>query len=83
MIKLLRVFGMAAALSLAHAQAAELSAPRSGFGALDHVFLIIMENETDTDILGNANAPFINACQDRQSSGELFRGRPSERSELS
>jgi hypothetical protein len=31
------------------------------FGRLDHVFLIIMENETDTDILGNANAPFINA----------------------
>lgn len=33
----------------------------AGFGRLDHVFLIIMENQTDTDILGNPNAPFINA----------------------
>jgi hypothetical protein len=31
------------------------------FGRLDHVFLIIMENQTDTDILGNPNAPFINS----------------------
>jgi hypothetical protein len=34
---------------------------QGGFGRLDHVFLIIMENQTNTDILGNANAPFINA----------------------
>jgi hypothetical protein len=31
------------------------------FGDLDHVFLIMMENQTNTDILGNVNAPFINA----------------------
>src|SRR5258708_6935422 len=31
------------------------------FGRLDHVFLIIMENQTNTDILGNPNAPFINS----------------------
>jgi hypothetical protein len=31
------------------------------FGRLDHVFLIIMENQTNTDIIGNANAPFINS----------------------
>ena len=31
------------------------------FGRLDHVFFIMMENQTDTDILGNPNAPFINA----------------------
>jgi hypothetical protein len=35
--------------------------PHSGFGELDHVFLIMMENETNTDILNNPNAPFINA----------------------
>src|ERR1700730_12507577 len=35
--------------------------PQSGFGELDHVFLIMMENETNTDILNNPNAPFINA----------------------
>jgi hypothetical protein len=34
--------------------------PRSGFGELDHVFLIMMENQTNTDILNNPNAPFIN-----------------------
>lgn len=45
----------------ATAYAAEREEPRSGFGRLDHVFLIIMENRTDTDILGNPNAPFINA----------------------
>ncbi len=32
----------------------------AGFGRLEHVFLIIMENQTDTDVLGNPNAPFIN-----------------------
>jgi len=40
---------------------AERDEPQSGFGRLDHVFLIIMENQTDTDVLGNVNAPFINA----------------------
>ncbi len=34
---------------------------RGDFGRLDHVFLIVMENETDRNILGNANVPFINA----------------------
>src|ERR1700732_1410441 len=33
----------------------------ASFGPLDHVFLIMMENQTDTDILGNPEAPFINA----------------------
>ena len=41
--------------------ATEREEPRSRFGHLDHVFFIIMENQTDTDILGNPNAPFINA----------------------
>ena len=35
--------------------------PQSNFGRLDHVFLIMMENQTNTDILGNPSAPFINA----------------------
>jgi hypothetical protein len=43
------------------ADAAEPGSPQGTFGRLDHVFLIIMENETNTDILGNPNAPFINA----------------------
>ena len=46
-----------AALAAGSAQANE----QGSFGELDHVFLIIMENQTDTDIIGNANAPFINA----------------------
>ena len=61
-----RVFALTAiaatpALLCASAHAAEREPPRSGFGKLDHVFLIMMENQTDTDILGNPNAPFINA----------------------
>jgi hypothetical protein len=51
----------ASALSGVAAHADDRDAPRSGFGRLDHVFLIIMENQTDTDILNNSNAPFINA----------------------
>jgi phosphatidylinositol-3-phosphatase len=51
----------AAAIASVAANAAEMSVPQSKFGRLDHVFLIIMENQTNTDILGNANAPFINA----------------------
>ncbi len=39
----------------------ERALPQAGFGRLDHVFLIIMENQTDTDILGDPNAPFMNA----------------------
>lgn len=55
--------GLAAAMALASvtADAAELGVPESPFGRLDHVFLIMMENETNTDILGNLNAPFINS----------------------
>jgi hypothetical protein len=57
------LFAAAAAAVLAGgvADAIELAVPVSKFGRLDHVFLIMMENQTNTDILGNANAPFINA----------------------
>lgn len=51
----------AAALTATAARAGEHEVPESHFGRLDHVFLIIMENQTNTDILGNPNAPFINA----------------------
>lgn len=47
------------ACGIAHAM--EGIVPQSGFGKLDHVFLIMMENESDTDVLGNPNAPFINS----------------------
>ncbi len=65
-----------AALPLA---AAEHPVPDGKFGRLDHVFLIIMENETDTDILGNSNAPFINAYAHRanQASNYFAVGHPS------
>lgn len=59
--------------------AAEPSLPVGKFGRLDHVFLIIMENETDTDILGNPNAPFINAYAHKanQASNYFAVGHPS------
>jgi phosphatidylinositol-3-phosphatase len=56
------VFAAAAVAVLAGsvADAVEQTVPPSRFGRLDHVFLIMMENQTNTDILGNSNAPFIN-----------------------
>jgi phosphatidylinositol-3-phosphatase len=51
----------AAAVVSFSANAGDKDRPKSGFGHLDHVFLIMMENQTNTDILGNPNAPFINA----------------------
>src|SRR5215469_3338835 len=51
----------ASALVCGTALAAERDVPKGNFGHLNHVFLILMENQTDTDILGNPNAPFINA----------------------
>lgn len=73
---LLTCMTMLGALPLA---AAEPTAPVGKFGRLDHVFLIIMENETDTDILGNPNAPFINAYarQANQASNYFAVGHPS------
>jgi len=51
----------AGALTASATFAGEPEKPESQFGRLDHVFLIIMENQTNTDILGNPSAPFINA----------------------
>lgn len=48
-------------LSAVSANAVETNVPESKFGHFDHVFFIIMENQLDTFILKNPNAPFINA----------------------
>ena len=64
MKRLRPVFIAAAAIAAAvsfNASAGDNDGPKSGFGHLDHVFLIMMENQTNTDILNNPNAPFINA----------------------
>ena len=51
---------------------------------LDHVFLIMMENQTNTDILSNPNAPFINQYAAQSESGDpVFRRRTSQRAKLS
>ena len=55
------LFTLAAAALATNASAVELATPSSTFGRLDHVFLIMMENQTNTDILGNPNTPFINS----------------------
>lgn len=56
------LFACAAVAALATgADAIEMPMQPSGFGRLDHVFVIVMENQTSTDILGNPNAPFINS----------------------
>jgi hypothetical protein len=52
--------GVAAMLATGTATAGEGPVPPETFGRLDHAIVIIMENRTDTEILGNPNAPFIN-----------------------
>jgi hypothetical protein len=53
---------MVLGMCVAHAQTSNQTnqTPKSTFGNIDHVFLIMMENQTSTDIIGNTNAPFIN-----------------------
>jgi len=58
-IDALALLGATAISAVSYAK--EGSVPHGGFGGFDHVFFIIMENKTDTDILGNSYAPFINA----------------------
>jgi hypothetical protein len=41
--------------------AAPLTAPTSGVGQLDHVFLIYLENKGVGNIVGSPNAPYINS----------------------
>jgi hypothetical protein len=74
------LLSLAAAMSIAGiASAADQPHPQSKFGRLDHVFLIMMENQTNTDILGNRNAPFINqyAAQVNQATQYFAVGHPS------
>jgi hypothetical protein len=74
------LLALAATMSIAGtAGAATQSHPQSKFGRLDHVFLIMMENQTNTDILGNPNAPFINqyARQVNQATQYFAVGHPS------
>lgn len=50
---------LSTALLAAPAFAAEAARPE-GVPRLDHVFVIMMENHAYSQIMGNANAPFIN-----------------------
>ena len=69
----------AAALAAGTAGAATRPDPQCNFGGFDHVFLIMMENQTNTDILGNPNAPFINqyAATVNQATDYFAVGHPS------
>jgi hypothetical protein len=69
----------ATALAAGSAGASASEHPESNFGRLDHVFLIVMENQTNTDILQNPNAPFINqyAAQVNQATQYFAVGHPS------
>ena len=55
------LFAVAATAALGMGIGIAEAAQPPKFGKLDHVFVIIMENQTDTDIVGNTNAPFINS----------------------
>jgi hypothetical protein len=61
MRKILLAAAAAMALGTGAGHGNEFEFAGGGVGRFDHVFVILMENQTDTDILGNANAPFINA----------------------
>jgi phosphatidylinositol-3-phosphatase len=61
MSRALVVLAAAALAGAGSARAGEGGVPRSGFGRLDHVFLIIMENENDTVLLDNPSAPYLAA----------------------
>jgi phosphatidylinositol-3-phosphatase len=69
----------AAATFAGSARATEGGIPQGTFGHLDHVFLIVMENESETDILGNPNVPFINnyVTQANQATNYFAVGHPS------
>jgi phosphatidylinositol-3-phosphatase len=58
---------------------ARAEAPRRDFGRLDHVFLIVMENQTDTNINKSPNAPFINKYREiaNQATNYFAVGHPS------
>jgi hypothetical protein len=53
------ITSVCAAVLVTSAYAAEGSVPK-GVSALDHVFVIMMENHGYSQIVGNPNAPFIN-----------------------
>jgi len=80
-MKHLMVMAAAIAATLGSAaQAAGPTVPRSDFGPLDHVFVIVMENEDTATILGNTTyAPFINtyASQVNQATNYFAVGHPS------
>lgn len=61
MRNLLCAAAAATTLLAATAQAENQNIPQGTFGSLDHVFLIVMENEDTGTILNNPNAPFINS----------------------
>jgi hypothetical protein len=69
----------AAVMAIGSAQAVEKDHAHGTFGRLDHVFLIMMENQTNTDILGNPNSPFINkyATLANQATNYFAVGHPS------
>jgi hypothetical protein len=72
----------AAALATGAAHAAD-NAIDGTFGRLDHVFLIIMENQTNTDILGNSNLPFNQQLREYcESNCPVFCCWPSQCTEL-
>jgi phosphatidylinositol-3-phosphatase len=55
-----RMFAVAVVAALGVSSVHAQSPQQGTFGRLDHVFLIMMENQTTTDIIGNPSAPFIN-----------------------
>ena len=62
---------------------ASASAPKNNLKNFQHVWVVMMENTSETSLIGNTNAPYINHLANtvglRQ---ELLRRRPSQPAEL-
>src|ERR1035438_4150012 len=55
------------AASPAAASSSAAASPTSALPALSHIFIILMENESGRQIIGNPGAPFINGLADHYS----------------
>jgi hypothetical protein len=55
------------AASPAAASSSAAASPTSALPALSHIFIILMENESGRQIIGNPDAPFINGLADHYS----------------
>ena len=76
----LAAVGVAAVLAAATATAASASSSGSttadhrGDAALDHIFVIMLENHSQSSVIGDSNAPYLTSLADRYSVADQYYG---------